>query len=197
MEKLINSIKGQFKEIGKYYYFLFFLTIFLISCQKEKHPSEIVRINNFKIDTIFNNKKAILTYKFHNEMDTIKICGIYKYEEEDFSFLYADLLKEKIIFFNNKIPILRGKAPYFNDYRLYSNYNSIFSYKDTKNFIIFSKPLFCNGFYCSSISVLVICEMKDSLSMYEVNTNFTSIDTLSKIITNNFTKTKKLDIPIK
>jgi len=149
-------------------------------------------------DTLLLKSQIVLEKKIFYDTDTLKVKAFYHNRLEDFSFLYTDLL-DSIEIFSNKTKYLNTNTEYYPFWQNYLlNYNQIFIAKQSNvsYTLIFSKPFFCNGFYCSSISVLVLSTSFGGNKCIEVNTEFCDYIELKETISEYIKINGQIGLPI-
>lgn len=186
----------------------FFFISFLLFCSIPENKKNGGQISNSKLlknhsikvipeyDTIYNDNivKLILSFTINNS--NINIIGDYK-NDDSLSFI------DPLHYIGMSININDSSANSYNGSnftwdRYFELFDSVVYVNNKKGeFVILNgRPMFCNGFYCSNISSLVI-KLNNPKKYTIINTEFCDDDSLVYFIhINNNPNDSTLQLPV-
>ena len=163
--------------------------------------SQAIDINKYHVqlqsDTIFEAGHNTITTKIFFNENKLELKATFR-QAKDFSFYYPELYDTIQVYLNGKLANNTDAkyAPSIQKYFLFYDTAEVFNLKNEQAIVLLGWPFFCNGHYCSDISVLVIIQEKDNLKCLEINTGFCDYSHLISLIHSNTAKTKNLMIPV-
>ncbi|KAA5532229.1 hypothetical protein F0919_15635 [Taibaiella lutea] len=149
-----------------------------------------------KYDTTFKHSTAQISIQVVFYDFKVQIIGSYKYEE-NMSFLDPELYKKTFVKLNDTLLKEDVNNEVIWD-RYFSTYDSVGILKlgGQLNFIFLARPIFCNGHYCSDISLTVISIGNKDHLVSGINTQFCNDTSLIALIKKESFSKRKLLIPV-
>ena len=179
---------------------LVFVALFVVGKTDAQQSFKAIPVT-LKVDTIRAKYHKILSHSFHFGKDLIRVDAYYQFSKTnpDFSFYYPQLLDSVQVSIDGKpAPCLRKNLlPSMHHYLIDFDSVIVKQEANSKSYLIFGKPFFCNGHYCSSISVLVVTVSSSKTESFEVDTEYWSSDDLLADIHSHYDSKKQWAIPVK
>ena len=188
-------------------YFTIVTMLFILSCaQRDKEKQNDIdslkweKNHSIKVmptyDTIYYDTLAQLILSFKIKNQHVSIIGNYR-KDDSLSFIDPLYYSSMSIMLNDSMVKARNSYNF-----IWGEYFGVFdsvmliNNKKGKFAILNGRPLFCNGFYCSNISALII-KLNNPKAYQIINTEFCDDHELSAFIyRNNNPSDSTLQIPI-